>query len=155
MKSDKRLDDDIRSRREFLLTGAGAVAAPLIAGMGSSALAQSAGQTAGDQSASQPRTPRQLGSLSVPELVLGCMGMSNIYGLAGTKEESIALIRAAFGRGGTVFETAELYGPYTNWPIRQPVRHGPSNDVRGCCVLDRSKFLPTIHSRRGPATTGR
>ncbi len=45
---------------------------------------------------------------------LGCMGLSFGYGPATEKGEAIQLIRAAFDRGITFFDTAEVYGPYTN-----------------------------------------
>jgi aryl-alcohol dehydrogenase-like predicted oxidoreductase len=59
---------------------------------------------------------RKLGksSLEVSALGLGCMGMSHGYGPPGDKTEMIALIRAAVERGITLFDTAEVYGPYTN-----------------------------------------
>jgi aryl-alcohol dehydrogenase-like predicted oxidoreductase len=59
---------------------------------------------------------RKLGSsgLEVSALGLGCMGMSFGYGPAGDRKEMIALIRAAVARGVTLFDTAEVYGPYTN-----------------------------------------
>jgi aryl-alcohol dehydrogenase-like predicted oxidoreductase len=58
---------------------------------------------------------RKLGSnLEVSALGLGCMGMSHGYGPPGDKTEMIALIRAAVERGITLFDTAEIYGPYTN-----------------------------------------
>ena len=59
---------------------------------------------------------RILGSsgLEVSALGLGCMGMSFGYGPAGDKAEMIAVIRAAVERGVTLFDTAEIYGPYTN-----------------------------------------
>jgi len=59
---------------------------------------------------------RQLGNsgLEVSALGLGCMGLSFGYGPAKEKEEAIKLIRAAFERGVTFFDTAEAYGPYTN-----------------------------------------
>jgi len=52
--------------------------------------------------------------LEVSALGLGCMGISFGYGPATDKQEAIKLIRAAFGRGVTFFDTAEAYGPYTN-----------------------------------------
>ncbi|MCC7155030.1 MAG: aldo/keto reductase [Bryobacterales bacterium] len=52
--------------------------------------------------------------LEVSALGLGCMGMSFGYGPAGEKNEMIAVIRAAFERGITFFDTAEVYGPFTN-----------------------------------------
>ena len=59
---------------------------------------------------------RKLGnsSLEVSALGLGCMGMSHGYGPPGDKTEMIALIRAAVERGISFFDTAEIYGPYTN-----------------------------------------
>ncbi len=59
---------------------------------------------------------RKLGesNLEVSALGLGCMGMSIAYGQAGDKQEMIALIRKAVERGVTFFDTAEIYGPYTN-----------------------------------------
>ena len=52
--------------------------------------------------------------LEVSALGLGCMGMSFGYGPAGEKNEMISVIRAAFERGITFFDTAEVYGPFTN-----------------------------------------
>ena len=59
---------------------------------------------------------RTLGSsgLEVSALGLGCMGMSFGYGPAADKQEMIALIRTAVERGVTFFDTAEVYGPFTN-----------------------------------------
>src|ERR1700757_1078625 len=59
---------------------------------------------------------RKLGNsnLQVSALGLGCMGMSSGYGPASDKKEMISLIRAAFERGVTFFDTAEAYGPFTN-----------------------------------------
>ncbi|HEY2121636.1 MAG TPA: aldo/keto reductase [Candidatus Acidoferrum sp.] len=59
---------------------------------------------------------RKLGrsNLEVSAVGLGCMGMSFGYGPAGDKQEMISVIRAAVERGVTFFDTAEVYGPYTN-----------------------------------------
>ncbi|HXB27247.1 MAG TPA: aldo/keto reductase [Gemmatimonadaceae bacterium] len=57
---------------------------------------------------------RKLGTLEVSALGLGCMGMSWAYGPARDKHEMIALLRMAVDRGVTFFDTAELYGPFTN-----------------------------------------
>ncbi len=59
---------------------------------------------------------RKLGNskLEVSALGLGCMGMSFGYGPAMDKLEVIALIRTAVERGVTFFDTAEVYGPFTN-----------------------------------------
>src|SRR5437660_12860253 len=52
--------------------------------------------------------------LEVSSLGLGCMGMSPSYGTPPDKQAMIALIRTAVERGVTFFDTAEIYGPYTN-----------------------------------------
>src|SRR5882672_2345466 len=52
--------------------------------------------------------------LEVSELGLGCMGLSFAYGPAAERKDAIALIRAAVERGVTFFDTAEVYGPFTN-----------------------------------------
>jgi aryl-alcohol dehydrogenase-like predicted oxidoreductase len=59
---------------------------------------------------------RKLGNsgLEVAALGLGCMGMSMSYGPPGDKQEMISLLRAAVDRGVTFFDTAEVYGPFTN-----------------------------------------
>jgi aryl-alcohol dehydrogenase-like predicted oxidoreductase len=59
---------------------------------------------------------RKLGKsgLDVSALGLGCMGMSFGYGPPKDKQEMISLIRAAVERGVTFFDTAEVYGPFTN-----------------------------------------
>ena len=54
------------------------------------------------------------GNLEVSALGLGCMGMSFGYGPAGDKREMIAVIRSAVEQGVTFFDTAEVYGPFTN-----------------------------------------
>jgi len=59
---------------------------------------------------------RKLGksNLEVSALGLGCMGMSQSYGVPPDKQAMIAFIRTAVERGVTFFDTAEIYGPYTN-----------------------------------------
>ena len=59
---------------------------------------------------------RKLGSggLQVSAIGLGCMGLSFAYGPATEKSQAIALLRAAVERGVTFFDTAEVYGPFTN-----------------------------------------
>ena len=59
---------------------------------------------------------RKLGksNLEVSAIGLGCMGMSFGYGPAMDKKDGIALIRAAVEKGVTFFDTAEVYGPFTN-----------------------------------------
>jgi aryl-alcohol dehydrogenase-like predicted oxidoreductase len=59
---------------------------------------------------------RKLGksNLEVSAIGLGCMGMSYAYGPAPDKKKMIALIREAVERGVTFFDTAQIYGPFTN-----------------------------------------
>jgi aryl-alcohol dehydrogenase-like predicted oxidoreductase len=97
---------------------------------------------------------RTLGNsnLEVSALGLGCMGMSQSYGPAPDKQELIALIRAAIERGVTFFDTAQVYGPFTNEelvgealaPFRDQVvigtkfghDFGPNGDQRGLNSLN-------------------
>src|SRR6201990_264124 len=59
---------------------------------------------------------RMLGKsgLEVSALGLGCMGLTFAYGPATEKQEAIKLIRGAYERGVTFFDTAEAYGPFLN-----------------------------------------
>src|SRR2546429_6755745 len=93
---------------------------------------------------------RKLGNsnLEVSALGLGCMGMSQSYGLPPAKQAMISLIRTAVERGVTFFDTAEIYGPYTNEelvgealaPVRAQVviatKFGVGRDAGGQQVQD-------------------
>jgi len=93
---------------------------------------------------------RKLGrsNLEVSALGLGCMGMSQSYGLPPDKQAMISLIRTAVERGVTFFDTAEIYGPYTNEelvgealaPVRAQVviatKFGVGRDAGGHQVQD-------------------
>lgn len=57
---------------------------------------------------------RRLGKLEVSELGFGCISISANYGPAADRKQSINVIRAAHEKGVTLFDTAEVYGPYTN-----------------------------------------
>jgi aryl-alcohol dehydrogenase-like predicted oxidoreductase len=61
----------------------------------------------------QKRTLGRSG-LEVSALGLGCMGLSHGFGPATDKQQAIALIRSAVERGVTFFDTAQIYGPFTN-----------------------------------------
>ena len=52
--------------------------------------------------------------LEVSALGFGCMGLSSAYGRPVSREDGVAIIRAAFERGVTLFDTAEAYGPFAN-----------------------------------------
>lgn len=64
----------------------------------------------------QPRKlgTRKLGKLEVSELGSGCMSISANYGPPADRNQGIQVIRAAHEKGVTFFDTAEVYGPYTN-----------------------------------------
>src|SRR2546428_7877368 len=93
---------------------------------------------------------RKLGKsdLEVSALGLGCMGMSQSYGVPPDKQAMIAFIRTAVERGVTFFDTAEIYGPYTNEelvgealaPLRRQVviatKFGVGRDAGGQQVQD-------------------
>lgn len=57
---------------------------------------------------------RKLGNLEVSEIGLGCMNMSGNYNVPANHQQSIKNIRTAFENGVRFFDTAEVYGPYTN-----------------------------------------
>lgn len=57
---------------------------------------------------------RKLGNLEVSALGFGCMGMSHGFGKPGDKKEMTAILRSAVEKGVTFFDTAEVYGPFTN-----------------------------------------
>nr|WP_159996901.1 aldo/keto reductase [Roseomonas sp. 18066] len=69
---------------------------------------------------------RRLGSLEVSALGAGCMSISANYGPAARREQGIATLRLAHENGVTFFDTAEVYGPYSNEDLvgeaLQPVR---------------------------------
>jgi len=105
---------------------------------------------------------RMLGKsgLEVSALGLGCMGMSWAYGPAGDKAEMISLLRAAVDRGITFFDTAEVYGPFTNEelvgealaPVRNRVviatkfgfKHDPDSGVRPVGVDSRPEQIKRV-----------
>ena len=57
---------------------------------------------------------RKLGSLVVSEIGAGCMSISANYGPPADRTQGINVIRAAYEKGVTFFDTAEVYGPYTS-----------------------------------------
>ena len=70
-----------------------------------------------------------LRSLKVSALGLGCMGMSYGYGPSADTKEMISLIRYAYDKGVTFFDTAEIYGPYTNEELVGEALKPLRNDV--------------------------
>jgi len=71
---------------------------------------------------------RTLGSLTVSALGLGCMGMSEFYG-KGDEQESVATIHAFLDAGGTLLDTADMYGPFVNEKLVGGAIAGRRDDV--------------------------
>jgi aryl-alcohol dehydrogenase-like predicted oxidoreductase len=100
---------------------------------------------------------RRLGNsgLEVSALGLGCMGMSFGYGPAADKQEMVSLIRSAVERGVTFFDTAEVYGPFTNEelvgealaPFRGQVVIATKFGFDTRVDPRRTKGAPTLNSR--------
>jgi aryl-alcohol dehydrogenase-like predicted oxidoreductase len=76
-------------------------------------LAKNRRRFAGERDTMQKRKLGKSG-LEVAEIGYGCMGLSFGYGPPVDKQDGIAVIRAAHERGVTFFDTAEVYGPFTN-----------------------------------------
>ena len=96
------------SRRDFLantLVGAGLAVAPL-------SWAASSNQPKQTRASNKMKT-RKLGKLEVSELGAGCMSISANYGPPADRNQGIKVIRTAYEKGVTFFDTAEVYGPYT------------------------------------------
>ena len=96
---------------------------------------------------------RHLGrnGLVVSDLGLGCMGLSFGLGPAADKQDGIAMIRSAFERGVTFFDTAEGYGPFTNELLVgeaiQPIRDRLSIATKFGFKLDQNGAIVGLDSR--------
>jgi aryl-alcohol dehydrogenase-like predicted oxidoreductase len=102
-------------RRRFLMaTGMAAAGASLPLGAASLAVPTAARGAEGNPRQIYTIGTRKLGGLEVSELGFGCMSISGNYGPPTDKAQGIRVIRDAFERGITFFDTAEVYGPYTN-----------------------------------------
>jgi aryl-alcohol dehydrogenase-like predicted oxidoreductase len=99
------------SRRGFL--GGTALVGTVLA-VRPSSWAASSDQTKETDSAPHKMKTRKLGSLEVSEMGAGCMSISANYGPPADKHQGIKVIRKAHEKGVTFFDTAEVYGPYTN-----------------------------------------
>jgi aryl-alcohol dehydrogenase-like predicted oxidoreductase len=102
-------------RRRFLMA-TGMTAATAAMPLGAVSLASPASARAAENSPHHTYTigTRKLGGLAVSELGFGCMSLSGNYGPPTDKAQGIRVIRDAFERGIRFFDTAEVYGPYTN-----------------------------------------
>jgi aryl-alcohol dehydrogenase-like predicted oxidoreductase len=100
-------------RRGFLSAAASLTAAPLLATTGSRAIAQETVQASGLDSTASLSGRRKLGSLEVSSVGLGVQNMHRTYQTTVPhRPEMHNIIRAAFDRGVTFFDTAEAYGPH-------------------------------------------
>ena len=94
---------------------------------------------------------RKLGksNLEVSAIGLGCMGLSHGFGPAVDKREGISLIRSAVERGVTFFDTAEVYGPFTNEELV-----GEALEPFRAQVVVATKFGFKIDSKTGRGLSG-
>lgn len=101
--------DNNKSRRKFIMQSAALGAAIMFAG--------SSELFAENKIINKGKTrmkKRKLGNLEVSELGAGCMSISANYGPPADKNQGIKVIREAYEKGVTFFDTAEVYGPFTN-----------------------------------------
>jgi aryl-alcohol dehydrogenase-like predicted oxidoreductase len=125
--SDETPPRPVTSRRGFLAQAA--VAGSLLAATPSAWASPGSPHPRKKTGAASMKT-RKLGQMEVSELGAGCMSISSNYGPAAPGGMGVNVIRAAHERGVTFFDTAEVYGPYTNellvgealGPIRDQVR---------------------------------
>lgn len=96
----------VLTRRDLIsktaLIGAGMASAPM------------AWANAPEHKGTSSMKKRKLGNLDVSELGAGAMSISANYGPPADKSQGVAVLRAAYGRGVTFFDTAEVYGPFTS-----------------------------------------
>ena len=101
-------------RRNLLVAGVSMAASTLLTS--AAAYAQQPGEVATgttvDKQSGEILTRRKLGGLEVSALGFGCMNVAGMYNKAIDRQEAIRLIRAAYDRGVTFFDTAEVYGPF-------------------------------------------
>ena len=98
-------------RRSFLLSAGSLAAAPLLGGIATKAVAQSAASSRAPAPAAPGR--RRLGRLEVSSVGLGVQNMSRTYQTTvPTRAEMLNIIRTAFDRGVTFYDAAEAYGPH-------------------------------------------
>jgi aryl-alcohol dehydrogenase-like predicted oxidoreductase len=132
-RTSSKSDNHLLSRRDFVtrtsLIGAGLVVGPLWTGC-SDQSAEVRTTTTGSARGLNTMKTRQLGTLTVSEIGAGAMSISANYGPPADRGEGIKVLREAHQRGVTFFDTAEVYGPYTNEalvgealaPVRDSVR---------------------------------
>jgi len=87
--------------------------------------------------------------IEVSALGYGCMGLEGVYVPATDRQEGIRIIRAAFDRGITFFDTAEAYGPFTN----EELVGDAVAPFRDHVVLRQSSGSASIRTARAMAST--
>jgi aryl-alcohol dehydrogenase-like predicted oxidoreductase len=107
------------SRRDFLantaVIGAGLAVGPLLWAASSDQPKQiNNGSDQGLRREKNNMKTRKLGELEVSEIGFGCMSISANYGPPADRNQGIQVIRTTYEKGVTFFDTAEVYGPYTN-----------------------------------------
>src|SRR5579859_2177252 len=106
------------SRRDFVtkatLVGAGLAIAPLSWAASSDHSTDSNHQGDSMPHKENKMNTRKLGTLEVSEIGAGCMSIMANYGPPADKAQGIKTIRTAYEKGVTFFDTAEVYGPYTD-----------------------------------------
>ena len=109
---DRRVSED-NGRRQFLKSSALLSASLAIGPMLASGSTHAQDRSTKLNGATTMKQ-RKLGTLQVSEIGAGCMSISSNYGPPAPKEQGLKTIRKAFENGVTFFDTAEVYGPYTN-----------------------------------------
>jgi aryl-alcohol dehydrogenase-like predicted oxidoreductase len=129
---DQALDrplSDGSGRRRFLknsaLLSAAVTLGPML-GNGSARAQDKSVKANGDTKMRQ----RKLGTMLVSEIGAGCMSISANYGPSAPKEQGLRTIRKAFENGVTFFDTAEVYGPYTNEELVGEALHSVRDQVK-------------------------
>jgi aryl-alcohol dehydrogenase-like predicted oxidoreductase len=98
-------------RRKLLAAGLGVAAASLLPGSAVRAQTAPTG-SAGTGSRPSSTQRRRLGSLEVSALGMGCQNFAGMYNPPPNRQEAVRIIRAAYDRGVTFFDVAEVYGPF-------------------------------------------
>lgn len=101
-------------RRQFLKMAGTAVAGTMLSSAAASWATQTSPQSTKTNTGKDHMKIRKLGNLEVSELGFGCMSISANYGPPADRKQGIRVVRDAYERGATFFDTAEVYGPYTN-----------------------------------------
>ncbi|MGR9482727.1 aldo/keto reductase [Rhizobium leguminosarum] len=153
------------ARRDFLINSALAGAMLTVASPAWAASSDQPQVTKSTPQAGQAQMKtRKLGTLEVSEMGAGCMSISANYGPAASTAQGIDTIRAAHEKGVTLFDTAEVYGPYTSEelvgealaPIRDQVKIATAGTIRRAHAIQPVTAVQTEYSvmERSPEHNG-